>query len=245
MSDLASVASLSAQRPRVVLFDLDRTLVDLFPDRQTPLAMRHTVLRILEERGVGQEDLQPFFPIQDGYTLWMKLASAWQASPLSSTLSDLDQVFLEAEINAVGRSELKAGAREILSALTALSVPTGVVTSNHPIPASKALEMHGLLSNVDVIIGRSVPIETERMKPSPCPIVAALKALHVDASSWGFVVGDSVDDMTAGTRAGLTPIGVETGDFGSNELRASGALHTVVNLNDLKGILLRQGKRFE
>lgn len=223
--------------PRAVILDFDRTLIDLYPDRKMPRDLREEVLRVVTEWGVSREVLKPFLRIRDGYTLWMALACSWRASALNEALQGLDGVFLDAEMQAAEHSHLEAGARQLLGALEERSVPVGIVTSNDPAPTSRALELHGLLEPVSVIIGRQTPVDPYGMKPSGRPVLAALEALRVAPSPEGVLVGDSVDDMLAASRAGLTPIGVATGDYGADQLRESGAVVVVQNLKVLADYL--------
>ena len=69
-------------------------------------------------------------------------------------------------------------------------------------------------------------------KPDPEPIHRTLEQLQVPADR-AVMVGDTVDDMMAGKRAGLTVVGVTTGTTSRAELIEGGADHVVTELSTL------------
>ena len=49
-------------------------------------------------------------------------------------------------------------------------------------------------------------------------------------------VGDTPADMTAAVTAGARPVGVATGSFTGDELRAAGAVNVLLSLRDFSGL---------
>ncbi len=68
-------------------------------------------------------------------------------------------------------------------------------------------------------------------------IKRAVKQFGFDANNRIFHFGDAPQDMRAARQAGVTPIGVTTGIFATDELGSAGACKIFPNLNDTDGIL--------
>jgi phosphoglycolate phosphatase len=49
-------------------------------------------------------------------------------------------------------------------------------------------------------------------------------------------VGDTPADMAAAVTAGARPVGVATGSFTEDELRAAGAVNVLVSLSEFSGL---------
>jgi len=110
------------------------------------------------------------------------------------------------------------GARELLSALTAISVPWAIATSGSDQTARPALDLLGLDAGVPLITRDQVAYA----KPNPDLFLAAAERLGVDPRG-SFVVGDSIWDLLAAQRAGALGVGVLSGGYGREELEEAGA----------------------
>lgn len=178
---------------RAVLFDLDRTLVDVQSTTDYGSAMRD-----VETLLGGWED-PPTPPTGwDGPTrramgVLVALAgdARWQA------VSDLVEAH---ELAAVARSTAMPGLAEAMAATS--DVPRAVVTLMGPTAAQAALDAHGVV--VDVVVGRRWDLA---VKPAPDQLLAACRALHV-APDHAVMVGDSAWDAAAAASAGCRFVGV-------------------------------------
>jgi phosphoglycolate phosphatase len=112
-------------------------------------------------------------------------------------------------------------------------VKTGVV-SNRKF-ARAAVEQSGIASLFDVIIGLE---DVRNAKPDPEPVLAALDRLSASAGD-AFYVGDTAIDMRTAVAAGVTGIGVATGNYGEDELISSGASASCPNLSRVAETILR------
>jgi HAD superfamily hydrolase (TIGR01509 family) len=74
-------------------------------------------------------------------------------------------------------------------------------------------------------------------KPEPDLIEAALENAGAGAHQ-AVMVGDSVWDLKAASRAGVTSVGVLTGGFGEAELLEAGAATVIESVAELRGLLL-------
>jgi len=181
-----------------LLFDLDRTLVDVqsFTDYATA--------RIDAEALVGHVRALDAVPDTDWSSdtqAAMALLVAYADDPRWPTLSD---TIAQHERTAVARStamptlheawELSAGLRRAVVTL----VPEHV--------ARAALEAHGIDASPEslVVVGRRAG---ERPKPAPDGLLAACRALDADPAST-VMLGDSSWDHDAARAAGMRFIGV-------------------------------------
>lgn len=91
------------------------------------------------------------------------------------------------------------GAVEMMEYLKKKGCKIGVVTSKMRTVASKHLEMTGLLSYIDHIVGYEDVVEH---KPSPEPILNALIALNAKPKT-AIYIGDHENDIIAAKKAGI------------------------------------------
>ncbi|MFE1644809.1 HAD family hydrolase [Microbacterium sp. P01] len=121
------------------------------------------------------------------------------------------------------------GARELLSALSERGVTVVLATSA---PESELKMLRGLLQveeDIDVVTsGEDVAVA----KPDPGIVEIALERAGVPADR-AVMVGDSVWDVEAARRAGLSCIGVLSGGYGAGELMDAGAVAVYNDVADL------------
>ena len=131
--------------------------------------------------------------------------------------------------DVIGQVELLPGARDFVLWLAERGHP--VVLSS----SAKADEIEFYLELLDVgdaVAGHTSSADVEDTKPAPDVVQAALQVLgHPDEA---VMIGDSVYDVQAATDAGLPTLGLLTGGFGGEELRAVGASEVFVDLADLR-----------
>ena len=131
------------------------------------------------------------------------------------------------------------GASELLRTLTDHGVPWAIATSGHMRSARHGLEMLGVLDGPAPIITRDL---VERAKPDPDLFLAAAKALDVPIQhSW--VIGDSIWDLLAARRAQALGVGLQSGGYGADELRETGAYRIYDDPADLLSHLDELGVR--
>ena len=121
------------------------------------------------------------------------------------------------------------GATALLTALTNAQIPWAIATSGRLETARPVLDKLG----VDL---RRVPIITRDQvkfaKPEPDLFLAAAERLGVRIET-ASVVGDSVWDMLAATRARALGIGLLSGGYGLEELERAGAYRVYEDPADL------------
>ena len=121
------------------------------------------------------------------------------------------------------------GARDLLRALADAGIPFAIATSGRLETARPGLETLGLDFSRTPIVTRD---EVRFAKPEPDLFLAAVERLQV-RSDGVTVVGDSVWDMLAATRARFLAIGLLSGGYGREELERSGAYRVFEDPADL------------
>jgi len=130
------------------------------------------------------------------------------------------------------------GARELLSALSAIGVPWAIATSGSDATARPALALLGVAADAPLITRDQVAYA----KPNPDLFLAAAARLGADARE-SFVVGDSIWDLLAAQRAGALGVGVLSGGYGREELERAGAYRVYEDPAALLGHLDELGIR--
>jgi pyrophosphatase PpaX len=187
----------------VVLFDLDGTLIDSGP---IILASMQHVARTMLGREMAYEELAVSIGGQ-GLVAQMQsfdpervdeLVEAYRAhnDPLHDTLEAFDEV-----LSLLPR--LREDGRRL-----------GIVTAKrHRTVALAFARFPELEENVDVVISSD---DTERHKPDPDPVLAALDRLDAEPSQAAYV-GDSPFDVRAAKAAGAFAVAVGWGGIHTDE----------------------------
>ena len=191
-------------RFRVALFDLDGTLIDSGPIILA--SMRHATRAVLG-REIAYEELAATIGGQ-GLVAQMQaldaervddLVEAYRAhnDPLHDTLEAFDEVLaLLPRLRAEGRT-------------------LGIVTAKRHRTVALALERFPELERE--LLGRDRDEDTERHKPDPDPVLAAVERLGADVSEAAYV-GDSPFDIRAAKAAGAFAVGVGWGGIHADEV---------------------------
>lgn len=160
-----------------VVWDLDGTLVRLAVDWDR---VTDDVAAVFEAAGVDP----------DGRTLWELMDAA-------------GRVGLRDEVETVVAEYERTGAQESerlpLADIVGRIGAEAVCSLNCEAACGVALDVHGLASSIDAVIGRdTVPAQ----KPDPEPLLEALRRLDVPPGDAVFV-GDSASDGETADRAGV------------------------------------------
>ena len=111
------------------------------------------------------------------------------------------------------------GARALLAALSDAGIPFAIATSSRIETARPSLETLGFDFSRVPVVTRD---EVKYAKPDPDLFLAAAERVR-NAADVITVVGDSVWDMLAATRARFLAVGLMSGGYGREELERSGA----------------------
>jgi len=195
---------MSGVRFNVVLFDLDGTLIDSGP--MIVASMKHAAKSVLG-REIPEEVLSAAVG-GPGLVAQMQalapdrvddLVAAYRAH--NEPLHDDLEAFWEVT--------------EVLPRLREEGRRLGIVTAKRRATVELAFnQLPGLEENFDVVITSD---DTERHKPRPEPILAALDRLGADAADAAYV-GDSPFDIRAAKAAGVYAIGVAWGGIHADDV---------------------------
>ena len=194
---------------RVVLFDLDGTLIDSGPI--IIASMRHASVTVL-----GREPDEEL------------IRAAIGGPGLISQMHDLDPQRVDELVNVYRahneplHATLEAfdGIPELLLELRRRGHVLGIVTAKRVATVELAFERLPLLRELtEVLVGAD---DTARHKPDPQPLLFAASKAGLDPARAAYV-GDSVHDMAAGQAAGMKTIGALWGPSEPGDLERSGA----------------------
>jgi HAD superfamily hydrolase (TIGR01509 family) len=212
---------------RALIFDLDGTLVD------TVYAHVFAWQRALLEAG---------HPV-DGWRIHRRVGMSGGlftravAREIGRELTDDEIDSLQRRHAEVFQEILPArrplpGARELLAALRAGGVTFGIATSGRRPEIDASLDALGIPADT-VVVDRG---DVLRAKPEPDLFLACQERLGVAIDDC-YVVGDAVWDLLAARRAGMLSVGLLTGGYGEDELRAAGAFRVYRDASELLELL--------
>ena len=193
---------------RTVLFDLDGTLIDsvrlILDSYHHTLATHGLPPRSDDEWLAGV-----------GTPLTVQFAD-WRDDP--ETLQALIATYREYNLKHHDRMvTVYPGVVEVVRALKADGVTTGLVTSKNRAGALRGLTLVQLEALMDVLVCAD---EVENPKPHPEPVEKAVRLLSADPRATVYV-GDSVHDMLSGRAAGVRTAAVLWGPFGRAHLEGA------------------------
>ena len=212
-----------------VLFDLDGTLVDSLDDLTD--AVNHMLA------GFGRPALSRAGVQQ----LVGKGARNLVQRALATDSPEDIAVGLAAfsEFNAqhiADKSRLYPGARELLQTLAAEGIRMAVISNKNESLSRLILKKLVVDSFFDIISGGDTYTE---MKPSPLPLLRVIAEFGCSPAQ-AVMVGDSINDIQAGIRAGIITIGCRGGYGGADEL--CGSDYQAASLADVAGFITRAAK---
>lgn len=195
----------AGELPRLVMFDLDGTLVDSVPDLAT------AVDRMLVERGrapAGIERVREW--VGNGARVLVRRALAGGLDHAAVSDAETEEAlgsFLDIYADCHELTVLYPGVHELLEALSTAAVELAVVTNKPERFVAPLLEQVGLGGYFRWIIGGDT---LPQQKPDPA---ALLQVMHLAGVSQvqSLFVGDSRNDVLAARAAGIPCIAVSYG----------------------------------
>ncbi|MCW2685434.1 MAG: family hydrolase [Mycobacterium sp.] len=203
-----------------VLFDVDGTLVD------SNYLHIHAWCRAFHEVGMDVESWRIHRSIGIDGSLLVKTLSLDADDDVQRTLKGLHSRYYK-ELSSL--LHCLPGARELLQRVASLGLQVVLATSA---PEDELALLREVLDSDDLVSAVTSSDDVEIAKPEPEIVEVALSKAGVTADRAVFV-GDSTWDAVAGTRAGVTCIGVLSGGVSREELRSAGARMVFENARDL------------
>ncbi len=168
-----------------IFFDLDGTLVKLPIDYES---MRNELKLIAKKYGLYSEFKPLFKEIKRLSFLHLEG---------EKFVKECIEIIKKYEIKGAEKAELLEGIKEILYLLKNKGIKIAIISNNSKECIEKVLEITGIKNLIDLVIGRN---SLEDLKPSPLPILNALKILNVKKVIF---VGDREEDRIAANKANI------------------------------------------
>ncbi|MEQ6248976.1 HAD-IA family hydrolase [Sulfitobacter sp. HNIBRBA3233] len=220
---------MSDDRLRLVVFDVDGTLVDSQADILGAMTLAFEAeglappdrASVLSHVGLSLEVMMPLLAPQAGVTTHRRLVDGYKDA----------YVALRAAQGAAQSSPLYPGARDALDRLRARDeVLLGVATGKSRRGLDKLIEGHGLEG---YFITQQVS-DFHPSKPHPAMLETALSETGIDAPD-AVMIGDTSFDMEMAASAGITGIGVGWGYHPAERLAS--ATHLIADFTALVPLL--------
>jgi len=222
------------QRGTAFVFDLDGTLIDSV--YQHVLAWKAALDSEGTELSVWR--IHRKIGMSGGLFANMLLRETGQVLD-PDRIERLQRFHADAYRRSMGSVRPLPGAVALLSALADAGIPFAVATSGWRETASASLEIVPFdWSRVPIVTRDGV----RHAKPDPDLFLAAAERLRAEARDVA-VVGDSVWDMLAATRARFLGIGLLSGGYGREELETAGAYRVFEDPADMLAHLDEVGGR--
>ena len=207
---------------RLIIFDLDGTLVDTLED------IAHSVNFTLGRLGrpvLHLDTVRQY--VGDGMEMLLTRALGEH----SELLEEAKGIYMVHQSrNLVVSSRLYPGVLETLEHFR--SVPMAVVTNKTLEFSEPLLEQFGIRPYFGMVIGADTGLP---LKPAPDAFLSIMKNFSVQKEHT-VVVGDGTTDIRAGKAAGITTCAVTYGFRSEAELRRAGPDHIIHAFSELQGL---------
>jgi phosphoglycolate phosphatase len=193
--------------PKLLIFDLDGTLIDSLPDLIDATNHLRQNYRLAP---LGSEEVRKLIG-QGARSLVARALPT--ATP--QQVEDGLEIFLSYNLAHIAdKTTLYPGVVETLQALEGQGIPLCVLSNKNVGLCREVLAKLGIAQFFPAVFGAdSFPFR----KPSPEPVLALLKEFQVSTREC-VIVGDSINDMAAGEGAGVVTVGCSYGYGDSSEL---------------------------
>lgn len=209
---------------RVVLFDLDGTLVD-------------SIELILQAADYAFTDVMGVAPPRAEIMAGIGKPLMTQFGAYAADRDQLDRLVQSYRVYQLAHHDNLTrtydGVNDVVAWLAGDGRKLGVVTSKIESLAHRALDHVGLSQHFSVVVGIE---STTRHKPDPDPLVFALERLGARRDE-AIYVGDSPFDLQAARAAGIASCAVTWGAFGEHTLSGEQPTAMARNASDLRRLL--------
>lgn len=219
---------------KLIAFDLDGTLIDSAPDLVEAV---NFALKKLGKPTHSQATIQQW--IGNGADVLVKraLLNNWHVGEIPEDFEIAFELFKTyyAQHDWV-HSQLYDGVLETLQALKNTNFKLACITNKTARFTNPLMETAGLAPYFDFIASGDTFTE---MKPNPVPLLETAKLLNAEPENvW--MIGDSINDISAGKRAGFKTIAVSYGYAGKHSMTDLNADYTVNSMLEIVNVVLHE-----
>jgi phosphoglycolate phosphatase len=214
-------------QPELIVFDLDGTLVDSSPDLVIAV---NRMLTTLKQTPHPEQQIKQW--MGNGAEMLIKRALTGKQEPVNApdNLAEAMDVFFNFyQENICVHSQLYAGVKEGLAQLQAANINLACVTNKPTQFTLPLLTDIGLKDYFQFIASGDT---FNAMKPDPLPLTETAKIFATEAQK-SLMVGDSINDILAGQRAGFKTALVPYGYIGKYTPAELNADYSITNISQL------------
>ncbi|TPW18637.1 MAG: phosphoglycolate phosphatase [Halothiobacillaceae bacterium] len=219
------------KKPKMILIDLDGTLVDSVPD--LAYCVDVTMERVGREPW-GEARVREW--VGNGVERLVKraLVGALEGEPAEADYTQALPIFMAVYAdNVSGRSTLYPGVTEGLEQLKAQGYRVCCVTNKAAQFTEPLLRDMGIAHQFELIVSGDT---TAKKKPDPMPLLYAAERLGIDPAD-SLMVGDSQNDVTAARQAGFQVVCLPYGYNHGQDIRLAAPDAVIERLDELPALL--------
>jgi len=185
-------------KPKMILIDLDGTLVDSVPDLAWCVDETMSALNMQTR---GEEKVRKWVGNGVPRLIERALANDFDGKPSTELYEKAQPIFMELYAkNPCNLSQLYPAVKEGLTWLKGQNIHLGCVTNKDEQFTLPILEKLGILNDFEVIIsGDTLPVK----KPYPAPLLHGADFFNINVED-AMMLGDSVNDVKAARAAGFS-----------------------------------------
>jgi len=212
---------------KAVVFDLDGTLMDSKIDYEK---MGNRIRELLVSRGLPEplEDRRKVYRVISGGAATLREYGLPEAS-LEATLTEMETIMNDIELEALDAMELKPYAREVVAELHGVGLGLGVATRSHREYTLRGLKRHDMLRFFHQVVARD---DVPYPKPDPRHLLYTIRLLGVDPGDTLFI-GDTTTDLQTADAAGVDFIGYWRDESWAQRLMEGGCSRIVKDLREI------------
>ncbi|TWC33183.1 phosphoglycolate phosphatase [Pseudomonas sp. SJZ079] len=219
----------AGQLPRLVMFDLDGTLVDSVPDLAAAV---DKVLLGLGRAPAGVERVRDWVGNGASVLVRRALAGGLQHAHIAEAdAAEALQLFMQAYAESHALTRVYPGVKDMLGWLTEQGIALAIVTNKPERFVAPLLDEKGLGGYFRWIVGGDT---LPQQKPDPAALLHILRLAQVEARQALFV-GDSRNDVLAAKAAGVPCVALS---YGYNHGRPIAEEAPARVIDDLRELLL-------
>jgi phosphoglycolate phosphatase len=217
-------------RPKLVLIDLDGTLVDSVPDLAYCV---DEMMRALGREPRGVEKVRGWVGNGVDRLVMRALTDTLWEDPEEDEYEAAHTIYMKLyAANTSGRSHLYDGVLDGIDYLKSEGFKVGCVTNKAEAFTVPLLKDMGIYDKFDVVVSGDT---TPKKKPDPMPLLHAANQLKVKAADC-LMVGDSMHDVQAARSAGFQVVCVPYGYNHGVDIREANPDAVIDSLAELKNL---------